>query len=65
MKRSREPIPKVRSSFLLVKCPDCGDERTIFSSTTKDVGCRKCGRKLAESKGGRAVILGQVLKRLD
>lgn len=65
MKRGREPIPKLRSSFILVKCPDCGEERVVFSNATKDVGCRGCGRKLAESKGGRAVVLGQVLKRLD
>jgi small subunit ribosomal protein S27e len=65
MKRGREPIPKVRSAFLLVKCPDCGEERIVFSNATKDIGCRGCGRTLAESRGGHAIILGQFLKRLD
>jgi small subunit ribosomal protein S27e len=65
MKRTRDPIPKSRSSFFLVKCPDCGEERIVFSCSTKDVGCRGCGRKLAESKGGRAVLLAQFVKRLD
>src|SRR6266849_2971525 len=51
MKRDREPIPKTRSAFLLVKCPDCGEERIIFSNSAKDIGCRGCGRKLAETKG--------------
>ncbi len=65
MRKSRDPIPKPRSSFLLVKCPDCGEERIVFSSSTKEVGCRGCGRKLSESRGGRAVILGPILKKLD
>lgn len=65
MRRSREPIPKLRSAFFLIKCPDCGEERIVFSCSTKEVGCRGCGRKLTESKGGRAVILGQPVKRLD
>ena len=65
MRRAREPIPKLRSAFYLVKCPDCGEERIVFSCSTKDVGCRGCGRKLAESKGGRAIIFGQPVKRLD
>jgi small subunit ribosomal protein S27e len=64
VKRDREPIPKTRSAFLLVKCPDCGEERIIFSNSAKDIGCRGCGRKLAESKGGKAVVLATVVKRL-
>lgn len=65
MKKSRDPIPKPKSNFLLVKCPDCGEERIIFSSSTKDVGCRACGRKLSESKGGRSIVFGKILKKLD
>jgi len=65
VKRAREPIPKSRSSFVLVKCPDCNEERVVFSNATKDVGCRGCGRTLAESRGGKAVVLGTVVKRLD
>jgi small subunit ribosomal protein S27e len=64
MKRDREPIPKTRSTFLLVKCPDCGEERVLFSNSTKDIGCRGCGRKLAESRGGKSVVLATVMKRL-
>lgn len=57
MKREREPIPKQKSVFLMVKCPDCGEERIMFSASTKDIGCRSCGRKLAERKGGKALVL--------
>lgn len=64
MKRDREPIPKTRSSFFLVKCPDCGEERVIFSNSAKAIGCSGCGRKLAESKGGKSVLLANVVKTL-
>ncbi|MDG6983021.1 MAG: 30S ribosomal protein S27e [Nitrososphaerota archaeon] len=66
MKRDREPIPQSRSSFLLVKCPDCGEERIVFSNSSKDVGCSGCGRELAESRGGKAYIQRNVavVKRL-
>jgi ribosomal protein S27E len=65
MRREREPIPKLRSSFYLIKCPDCGEERIVFSCSAKDVGCRGCGRQLAQSKGGHAIIFGQPVKKLD
>jgi len=64
MRREREPVPKMRSAFLLVKCPDCGEERILFTNSAKDVGGRGCGRKLAESKGGKAVILADIKKKL-
>ena len=64
MKREREPIPKTRSVFILVKCPDCGEERSLFSNSSKDFGCRGCGRKLAESRGGKSIVLATFVKRL-
>jgi small subunit ribosomal protein S27e len=54
----------MRSTFLQVKCPDCGEERVLFSNSAKDVGCRGCGRKLVESKGGKAAVLAQVTRNL-
>jgi small subunit ribosomal protein S27e len=65
MKREREPIPKPRSSFLLIKCPDCGEERIAFSSSTKEVSCKSCGRKLAQNTGGKILLLAPVVKKLD
>lgn len=64
MKREREPIPKMKSEFLLVKCPDCQEERIVFSNASKDIGCVGCGRKLAESTGGRSIVLATVIKKL-
>ncbi|MBI3860160.1 MAG: 30S ribosomal protein S27e [Thaumarchaeota archaeon] len=57
-------MPTMKSAFLLVKCPDCGEERILYSNSAKDVGCRGCGRTLAESRGGKSVILADVKKKL-
>ena len=54
----------MKSAFLLVRCPDCGEERILFTNSARDVGCRGCGKKLAESKGGKSVILADVKKKL-
>ena len=64
MKKDPEPMPKTSSSFFLDKSPDCGEERILFSNSAKDIGCRGCGRKLAESKGGKSIVLATVVKRL-
>lgn len=37
----------------------------VFSNAAKDVGCRGCGRMLAESKGGKALVFGQTVKKMD
>ncbi len=65
MRRERIPIPKPRSTFLLVQCTNCGNEQPVFSATTKNVKCKVCENPLAESTGGKARILGAVLRRLD
>jgi small subunit ribosomal protein S27e len=65
MKRELIPIPKPRSSFLLVKCPNCGEERVFFTHTTTPIKCRVCGALLAEPTGGRAVLHAPVIRRLD
>ena len=65
MKKERILIPRPRSSFLLVQCPNCGNEQIVFSCTTTDSACKVCGTKLAEKSGGRARLSGVVLRRLD
>lgn len=52
------------SSFFIVKCK-CENEQSIFSHTTQKVTCNKCGTILAEPTGGRALILGKVVKELS
>jgi small subunit ribosomal protein S27e len=65
MKREMEPIPKPRSNFLLIKCPDCGEEKVLFSSSTRDISCKGCGRLLAEKRGGKSRLLVPIIRRLD
>ena len=58
-------IPVPRSRFILVRCPECGNEQPVFSHATFRVRCLVCGRVLAEPTGGKARILGQVVRVLD
>ncbi len=58
-------IPKPRSRFLRVKCPDCGNEQIVFSHTTTAVHCKICGATLAEPSGGKAAIKGEILVTLE
>jgi len=58
-------IPRPRSRFLRVKCPDCGNEQILFSHATNVVHCNVCGAKLCEPSGGKASIKGEVIASLD
>lgn len=60
----REVIPKPRSSFLRVRCPDCGHENIVFDKATSKVTCRICGAVIAEPTGGGALLRGEVVERL-
>jgi len=57
-------IPQPRSRFILVRCPVCGNEQVVFSHATFRARCLVCGAQLTEPTGGRAKILGQVVKVL-
>lgn len=58
-------IPRPRSRFLRVKCPDCGNEQMVFGHATSTIHCNICGATLAEPSGGRAVIKGEVVAVLE
>jgi len=58
-------IPKPKSVFLQVKCPDCGNEQTIFSHVASVVHCNICGATLAEPTGGKARIKGDIVRVLE
>lgn len=64
-KYSKVLVPMPRSRFLLVRCPDCGNEQVTFSHAALAVTCRVCGRLLVKPTGGKAEINAQVLKVLD
>lgn len=64
-KFSKIVLPAPRSRFILVRCPDCGNEQVVFSHSSLAVQCGICGRILAIPTGGKARIESQVLKVLD
>ncbi|HSQ53444.1 MAG TPA: 30S ribosomal protein S27e [Acidobacteriota bacterium] len=58
-------IPKPKSRFYRIKCPDCGNEQFVFSHATTIVHCNVCGAILAEPSGGKTVVNGEVTAVLD
>ncbi len=58
-------LPRPRSKFLRVKCPDCGNEQVVFSNATNTVKCNICGAILAEPTGGKVDIKGEVVASLE
>ena len=49
--------------FLKVKCKDCENEQVVFSKAATRVACNVCGTTLAEPRGGRAQITGDVVSQ--
>ena len=58
-------IPKPKSSFLRIKCPDCGNEQFVFSHSTTFVKCNVCGAILAEPSGGKIKVKGEITDILE
>ena len=58
-------IPKPKSRFLQVKCPECGNEQIIFSHASIVVRCLVCGNVLAVPTGGKAQILGTMVREYE
>jgi small subunit ribosomal protein S27e len=55
-------IPKPKSDFIQVECPDCKKIQRIFSHATSEVHCLVCNCLLAKPAGGKAVIHGKIIK---
>ncbi|UCE95398.1 MAG: 30S ribosomal protein S27e [Candidatus Bathyarchaeota archaeon] len=58
-------IPKPKSYFLRVRCPDCGNEQVIYSNPTNVVKCNICKIILATPTGGKARINGEITAILE
>ncbi|MEM2321379.1 MAG: 30S ribosomal protein S27e [Candidatus Bathyarchaeia archaeon] len=58
-------IPKPRSNFIQVKCPECGSEQITFSHATTIVRCNICGSVLVEPTGGKVNIKGEVVSKFE
>jgi len=58
-------LPRPRSKFLRVKCPNCGNEQVVFNNATIVVKCNICSTVLAEPTGGKTTIKGEVVTALE
>ena len=64
MKRRKILVPTPKSRFVLVRCPDCGNEQVVFDHASMEVKCLLCGRVLAKPTGGKARIEAEILQVL-
>jgi len=64
VKRRKILIPIPRSRFLRVKCPSCGNEQIVFDHATFPVKCFVCNSLLTVPTGGKAKILGEIVRVL-
>ena len=53
---------KVGENFVKVACRKCKNVQVIFSKASTVVKCLRCGETLALPTGGKAKILGKVVK---
>jgi len=58
-------LPRPKSRFVRVKCPDCGNEQVVFDHTATSVKCNVCGTVLAEPTGGKAALKGEIVASLE
>jgi len=56
---------QTHSSFVNVKCTDCGNVQTMFDRSNTKISCTVCGSTLALPSGGKAVIKGEIVERVD
>ncbi|RLG76011.1 MAG: 30S ribosomal protein S27e [Thermoprotei archaeon] len=64
VKKRKILIPEPKSRFVRVKCPNCGNEQVVFDHATFPARCLVCGTQLVQPTGGKAKILGEIVKIL-
>jgi len=64
VKKHQIPVPEPKSRFLLVRCPNCGNEQVTFSHATFPARCVVCGHQLVVPRGGKAKLNAQLVKVL-
>jgi len=62
VKKRKQLIPMPKSKFVKVRCPSCGHEQVIFDHASFPVRCLACGTVLVQPTGGKAKILGEIVK---
>jgi len=58
-------LPRPKSRFIRVKCPDCGNEQVVFDHTATSVKCNVCSTVLAQPTGGKTAVKGEVVASLE
>ncbi|MCR8432937.1 MAG: 30S ribosomal protein S27e [Crenarchaeota archaeon] len=51
-----------RSTFLKVRCKNCGYTIVTFSHASTKVSCPNCGKLIVQPTGGKAKIDGEVIE---
>ncbi len=64
MRKLKVLIPEPKSKFIRVKCPNCGNEQVVFSHSTFPVRCLSCATQLVYPTGGKAKIVGEVIREM-
>ncbi|MEX0568954.1 MAG: 30S ribosomal protein S27e [Candidatus Njordarchaeota archaeon] len=59
--KEREIARFPESTFIRVKCKNCGHEIITFSHASTKVLCPGCNEVLVEPTGGKAKIRGEIL----
>ncbi len=53
------------SSFIKVKCTDCGNDQIAYSKPATTVTCHVCGATLVRSTGGKGDVKGEIVEELN
>jgi small subunit ribosomal protein S27e len=64
LRKRKVLIPMPRSRFIKVRCPSCGNEQVVFDHATFPSRCLVCGTVLVVPSGGKAKILGEIVRIL-
>jgi len=60
----KDKVKSRESKFLMVVCPVCGHQQTIFGKATTKVKCINCGYMLVQPTGGKARVKAKIVKIL-
>jgi len=56
---------KRKSTFLMVRCAECGNEQLVFSHASTAVKCQVCSNTLSSPRGGKAEVKATVLGAVE
>jgi len=65
VKKRKILVPEPKSRFIIISCPDCGNEQISFDRASIVVRCRVCNRVLVRPTGGKAIIEGKLVRVLE